>query len=171
MMTSSITSSIILPSQIAAVSPTNLQQTVQQDAQLSQWLQQKGMTSLQISSLNAQQKAAYLQQMQTSQGAGNIVPGVTNLVNASTNGNPLQSAQQFGLPVPNANSAAMGAIGFNQVNPQAAAIIAQIMRAGASIDPAGTAALAQKISTNASWGLNTNPMIQQVFGEIQQRRF
>jgi hypothetical protein len=109
--------------------------------------------------------------MQTSQGAGNIVPGVTNLVNASTNGNPLQSAQQFGLPVPNANSAAMGAIGFNQVNPQAAAIIAQIMRAGASIDPAGTAALAQKISTNASWGLNTNPMIQQVFGEIQQRRF
>jgi hypothetical protein len=171
MMTSSITSSIILPSQIAAMSPTNLQQTAQQDALLSQWLQQKGMTNLQISSLNAQQKAAYLQQMKTSQGAGNIVPGVTNLVNASTNGNPLQSAQQFGLPVPNANSAAMGAIGFNQVNPQAAAIIAQIMRAGASIDPAGTAALAQKISTNASWGLNTNPMIQQVFGEIQQRRF
>jgi penicillin V acylase-like amidase (Ntn superfamily) len=41
------------------------------------------------------------------------------------------------------------------------------MQAGAPIDPAGTASLAQKINSNPTWQMTTNPMYQQTLAKIQ----
>ena len=95
--------------------------------------------------------------------------GTSNTVNGlvtAANGNPLQAVQAMGLSLPNANAASMGAGGFGKVNAAGASIIAQIMQAGAAIDPAGTMALAQKIGNNPNWGLNNNPLYQQTLSQI-----
>ncbi|MCE2929871.1 MAG: hypothetical protein LW809_00590 [Vampirovibrionales bacterium] len=172
MMIGSITSSLILPQQVATFNPRLAQENAQQDAQLKLWLKQKGLTDAQIGSLNSQQRANYLQQMQMSQGGnfsnlGATATGINGLVNAS-NGNPLAGAQALGIgSLGNANAASMGAVTFGKVNAQAATIISQMMQAGAAIDPAGTAALAQKINGNPTWQMTTNPMYQQTLAQIQ----
>ena len=165
-------------------SPTTQQNTqAPTAAQFNQYLLDKGLKPNQISSLSTAQKETYLREltnkMQTetqTQGIyanfGNLgatASSVNGLMNASTTGNPLTGLQNlgFGGNLPNANATAMGAGSFGKVNAQAAAIISQMLFVGAPIDSPGTATLVQKINSNPTWQMTTNPMYQQTLAQIQ----
>lgn len=180
MMIGSITALGGLPGSFnSPATQQNVQQNTQAptEAQFNQWLTQKGLTANQVRGLSTAQKETYLRQMQTeiqtqgvysNFGRPSTAINTNGLVNASL-GNPLNGAQALGMGnnLQNANAISMGATSFGKVNAQAAAIIAQMMQAGAAIDPAGTASLAQKINSNPTWQMTTNPMYQQTLAKIQ----
>jgi len=147
------------------------------EAQFNQWLTQKGLTANQVRGLSTAQKETYLRQMQTeiqtqgvysNFGRPSTAINTNGLVNASL-GNPLNGAQTLGLGgnLPNANAITMGVTSFGKVNAQAAAIIAQILQAGAGVDPVGAFKLKQTIDQNATWQLSTNPQYQFALAQIQ----